>query len=97
MVRRCNHGQAFEFLDGHRGGLDIYSSTTGGTALTKRTNWASTSSTDFSHADIHYLGYNGTVLYCGSDGGVYKSQTTASPGRILNATLFDAPVPERGL
>ena len=20
MVRRCNHGQAFEFLDGHRGG-----------------------------------------------------------------------------
>jgi hypothetical protein len=69
------------------GGLDIYSSTTGGTALTKRTNWASTSSTDFSHADIHYLGYNGTVLYCGSDGGVYKSTNDGVTWTDLNATL----------
>ena len=69
------------------GGLDIYSSTTSGTSLTKRTDWTSTSSTNFSHSDIHFLGYNGSVLYCGSDGGVYKSTNDGVAWTDLNATL----------
>ena len=69
------------------GGLDIYSSTTSGTSLTQRTNWATSISTNFSHADIHFLGYNGTVLYCGSDGGVYKSTNDGVNWTDLNATL----------
>ena len=69
------------------GGLDIYSSTTSGTSLTQRTNWATGSSSQFSHADIHFLGYNGTVLYCGSDGGVYRSTNDGASWTDLNATL----------
>jgi hypothetical protein len=69
------------------GGLDIYSSTTSGATLTQRTAWGTTSSTNFSHADIHFLGYNGTVLYCGSDGGVYKSTDDGITWTDLNATL----------
>jgi len=69
------------------GGLDIFSSTTSGTSLTKRTDWTSTSSTNFSHSDIHFLGYNGSVLYCGSDGGVYKSTNDGVAWTDLNATL----------
>jgi hypothetical protein len=69
------------------GGLDIYSSTTGGSSLAQRTNWATGSSVNFSHADIHFLGYNGSVLYCGSDGGVYKSTNDGVSWTDLNATL----------
>ncbi len=69
------------------GGLDIYKSATGGTGLVKMTDWSTSSSSNMSHADIHFLGYNGTVLYCGSDGGVYKSINDGSTWTDLNATL----------
>ncbi len=69
------------------GGLDIYTSTTGGTSLTQRTNWATSSASNFAHADIHFLGYNGPVLYCGSDGGVFKSTNDGVTWTDLNATL----------
>lgn len=55
------------------GGLDVYISTTGGTALTKISSWSTTNPNNFCHADIHRLDYNGSVLFCCSDGGVYKS------------------------
>jgi photosystem II stability/assembly factor-like uncharacterized protein len=69
------------------GGLDVYKSTTGGGGLAKMTNWSTTSSSDFCHADIHFLGYNGSVLYCGSDGGVFKSTDDGSTWSDLNSTL----------
>jgi photosystem II stability/assembly factor-like uncharacterized protein len=69
------------------GGLDIYSSATGGSGLVQRTSWSTSSSLSFSHADIHFLGYNGSVLYCGSDGGVYKSTDDGVSWTDLNATL----------
>ena len=69
------------------GGLDIYSSANGGATLTQRTAWATTSSNNMSHADIHFLGYNNGVLYCGSDGGVYKSTNDGVNWSDLNATL----------
>lgn len=69
------------------GGIDIYSSTNGGVTLSQMTQWASTSSSNFSHADIHTLRYNGTVLFCGSDGGVYKSPDNAVSWSDLNHDL----------
>ena len=69
------------------GGLDIYASTDGGVTLIQKTVWYSTSANNFSHADIHFLGYNGSVLYCGSDGGVYKSSDNGNSWADLNQTL----------
>lgn len=69
------------------GGLDIYTSTNGGTTLTKKTVWSTTSSSNFSHADIHYLSYRGSVLYCCSDGGVYRSYNDATSWSDLNLNI----------
>ena len=69
------------------GGLDIYKSTTGGTGLLQMTLWSTTTSSTMSHADIHFLGYNGSTLYCGSDGGVYKSTNDGVTWTDLNATI----------
>jgi photosystem II stability/assembly factor-like uncharacterized protein len=69
------------------GGLDIYSSVNSGVTLTQRTVWYSSNATNFSHADIHTLRYNNGVLYCGSDGGVYKSTDNGISWTDLNRTL----------
>ncbi|MFI5251924.1 MAG: choice-of-anchor D domain-containing protein [Bacteroidota bacterium] len=69
------------------GGLDIYSSADGGVTLDQITYWSSSVSINFSHADIHFLGYHGSVLYCGSDGGVYKSMNDGSSWSDLNRTI----------
>ncbi len=69
------------------GGLDIYTSPNAGVTLTKRTTWSTSTSTNMAHADIHFLQYNGSVLYCGSDGGVYISTNDGVAWSDLNATL----------
>jgi photosystem II stability/assembly factor-like uncharacterized protein len=69
------------------GGLDVYTSSNAGVTLTQRTQWATSTSTNMSHADIHYLGYNNGILYCGSDGGVYQSTNDGILWTDLNATI----------
>jgi photosystem II stability/assembly factor-like uncharacterized protein len=69
------------------GGLDIYASTDAGVTLTIKSQWATTNPSLFSHADIHALRFNGSVLYCCSDGGVYKSPDNANSWSDLNQTL----------
>lgn len=69
------------------GGLDCYASTTGGTSLVQKAAWASSTPGNFCHADIHRLEYNGTVLYCCSDGGVYKSTNDGNNWTDLNLKL----------
>ncbi len=68
-------------------GLDVYVSTNGGVTLTKKSSWSTNNPANFSHADIHYLTYNGNVLYCCSDGGVYFSNDNANTWNDLNANL----------
>jgi hypothetical protein len=58
------------------GGLDIYTSTEGGTNLLQKTNWTSNPGNyNYSHADIHVLKYNPYTkwLYVMTDGGVFYS------------------------
>ena len=69
------------------GGLDCYASTTGGTSLVQKSAWASSTPGNFCHADIHKLEYNGNVLYCCSDGGVYKSTNDGNNWTDLNQKL----------
>ena len=69
------------------GGLDVYVSTNGGVTLTKRSTWSTSNPLNFSHADIHFLTYNGSVLFCCSDGGVYKSTDNGTTWSDLNAKI----------
>ena len=69
------------------GGLDVYVSTNGGVTLTKRSTWSTSNPLNFSHADIHYFAYKGSVLYCCSDGGLYKSTDNAVTWSDLNANV----------
>ena len=57
------------------GGLDIWGSTNGGITTNQYTQWtAGTSSSDFSHADIHVLTYSPSGgLYALTDGGIFFS------------------------
>lgn len=69
------------------GGLDLYVSTTGGTGLVQKSSWSTSNSQNMTHADIHRLAYNGTNLYCMSDGGVYKSTNNGNNWIDLNYDL----------
>jgi photosystem II stability/assembly factor-like uncharacterized protein len=69
------------------GGLDLYVSTTGGTGLVQKSSWSTSNSQNMTHADIHRLAFNGTNLYCMSDGGVYKSTNNGSNWIDLNHDL----------
>ncbi|MEO8167757.1 MAG: T9SS type A sorting domain-containing protein, partial [bacterium] len=59
----------------------------GGSTLDQKTLWYTNSSTSMSHGDIHYLGFNNGILYCGSDGGAYKSTDEGDTWSDMNATL----------
>lgn len=55
------------------GVLNVWRSTNGGASLTQLNNWSSPNSSAYTHADIHFLRSYGGKIYCGSDGGVYRS------------------------
>lgn len=57
----------------YTGCLNIWKSNNGGGIFFKLNNWSSPNSASYTHADIHYLGFHGGKLYCGSDGGIYVS------------------------
>lgn len=57
----------------YTGCLNVWKSTDGGASVTKMNNWSSPSAPSYTHADIHYLGFHGNRLFCGSDGGIYVS------------------------
>lgn len=60
------------------GVLNIWRSTDGGVTWTGINNWSTTTGPAYTHADIHFLKWHGDNLYCGSDGGIYKSTNDGS-------------------
>ncbi len=54
------------------GGLDVYKSVDGGAIWTQISDWTSSSTTNFSHADIFELVCTSTYLYAATDGGLYR-------------------------
>ena len=55
------------------GGINVWKSTNGGASFNINTHWVWPSSYGYTHADIHSIEFYGNNLYCGSDGGLYKS------------------------
>ncbi|WP_445722304.1 T9SS type A sorting domain-containing protein [Flavobacterium sp.] len=70
----------------YTGCLNLWKSTTGGGAFTKINNWNQPTANQYTHADIHYLGFHGNKLFCGSDGGVYVSSNNATSFTDLTAS-----------
>ena len=70
----------------YTGCLNVWKSTNGGISFTKINNWSSPTAAAYTHADIHYLGFYGNKLYCGSDGGIYVSSNSGFSFTDLTAT-----------
>ncbi len=70
----------------YSGGINVWKSTDGGTNWNCLTHWVHPATLGYVHADIHTLDIFGNNLYCGSDGGIFKSTnaganwTDLSPG-----------------
>ncbi|WP_299313937.1 T9SS type A sorting domain-containing protein [uncultured Aquimarina sp.] len=56
----------------YTGELDVWKSTNGGDNFTQVNNWSSRT-VSYTHADIHFLRFFNGELFCGSDGGIFKS------------------------
>ena len=56
------------------GGINVWKSTNGGSSWSIISHWVEDNNTiGYTHADIHDLRFNGSTLYCGSDGGIFRS------------------------
>jgi PKD repeat protein len=55
------------------GGINVWSSTDGGVTFDLKSHWYYPPGVAYTHADIHVLEKFGNRLYCGSDGGIFKS------------------------
>lgn len=71
----------------YTGCLNVWKSTNGGTTATKVNNWNAPASANYTHADIHYLGFYGNRLFAGTDGGIYVSSNNATSFTNLTAGL----------
>lgn len=69
----------------YTGCLNVWQSTNGGNSLTKLNSWSNPSGPSYTHADIHYLGFHGNKLFCGSDGGIYVSDNSGANFTDLTA------------
>lgn len=69
------------------GVLDIWKSTDGGNDFTQINHWYDSTTPTFTHADIHFLRYFNGALFCGSDGGIYKSTNDGVSFNELNEGL----------
>lgn len=69
------------------GGINVWKSNDGGSSYRLRTHWVYPPLEEYVHADIHVLEFFGNNLYCGSDGGIFKSVDTSGNFADLSAGL----------
>lgn len=55
------------------GGVNVWKSDDGGVNFTISSHWVFPATVGYTHADIHTLDYFNDRLYCGSDGGIFRS------------------------
>ena len=73
----------------YTGCLNVWKSVDGGFNFTKINSWSQPFQASYTHADIHYLGFQGNLLYCGSDGGIYVSN---NGGMVFNDKTAGAQI-----
>lgn len=67
------------------GGLDIYKSNDNGKTFTQATKWNdNVTASDYSHADVHNLTFNGGTLFSNNDGGISMSKNLSSWVTTIN-------------
>ncbi|BDS14596.1 PKD domain-containing protein [Aureispira anguillae] len=69
------------------GGINVWKSTDGGLTYTIKSHWYYPPTVGYTHADIHTLEIFGNKLYCGSDGGIFKSTNGGNSFVDLSAGL----------
>lgn len=69
------------------GVMNVWRSNNGGYSFTQLNSWSNPNGAAYTHADIHYLKYFGGNLYCGSDGGIYKSTNSGNSFADLSGGL----------
>ncbi|MDX2359222.1 MAG: T9SS type A sorting domain-containing protein [Crocinitomicaceae bacterium] len=69
------------------GVINLWKSTNGGSSFNQLNNWSSPGAAAYTHADIHFLRYYNGNLYCGSDGGIYRSTNNGNAFTDLSAGL----------
>jgi len=60
------------------GGINVWETTNGGTDWNIKSHWYYPPNTGYTHADIHSLDFFGNTLFCGSDGGVFRSDNNGN-------------------
>ncbi|MEM9051078.1 MAG: T9SS type A sorting domain-containing protein [Bacteroidota bacterium] len=55
------------------GGINVWESNNGGSSWSPKSHWYYPPDIGYTHADIHSLDFFGNSLYCGSDGGIFRS------------------------
>ena len=72
----------------HVGGINCWKSLNNGGTWSITSIWTDApGSANYTHADIHELKFVGSTLYCGSDGGVYKSTNNANSWSSISTGL----------
>jgi len=74
-------------LEIYIGGVNVWKSINGGTSFDIKSHWIYDDPSTYTHADIHYLGFYGNRLFCGSDGGVFFSDDYAENWTDISAGL----------
>lgn len=69
----------------YTGCLNVWKSTNGGASVSKINSWSNPADASYTHADIHYLGFHGTKLFAGTDGGIYVSENNGANFTDLTA------------
>lgn len=70
------------------GGVNIWKTLDGGTTWNINTHWYYyTNSYPYVHADIHDLIFHGSVLYAGTDGGIFRTNNYGSDWQDISAGL----------
>jgi hypothetical protein len=81
------------------GGLDVYKSNTGGATggWVQVSSSGTTSTSNFSHADIFELKCDATYLYCASDGGMYRMTRSTDTWTSLMSNMQTGQVYRMGI